>query len=92
VYATVRRYPGSDLARRLAERSDEIVRIISETPGFRAYYLLEAGDETVSVTVADDEAGADRSNEIAAGWLRENMPDAAPGAPEISAGEVLITA
>jgi hypothetical protein len=92
VHASIRTYPGSELAQKLAARKDEIVDLIRTTPGFRAYYLVDAGGTTISVTVADDEAGADESNQIAAGWLRENMPDAAPGSPEIQAGDVLITA
>jgi hypothetical protein len=64
---------------------------IRGVPGLHAYYLFRAGNDTVSVTIADDEAGARRSNEVAAAWIRENMPEAAPSSPEISAGEVVIT-
>jgi hypothetical protein len=92
MYASVRRYAGNaDLADKLAARKDEVVPLISAVAGLRGYYLIRAGDDTVSVTVCDDEAGAQESNAVAAGWLRENMPEVASSPPEISAGEVVIT-
>ena len=42
----------------------------------------------VSVTVCDDQAGAEESNAVAAGWIRENLAGASIPAPAISAGEV----
>jgi hypothetical protein len=69
----------------------EVVALISGVSGLRGYYLIRAGDDTVSVTVCDDEAGAQESNAVAAGWIRENMPEVASSPPEISAGEVVIT-
>jgi hypothetical protein len=92
MYATIRRYAGnSGLASQLAGREGDVVAVISETPGLRAYYLVSAGADTISVTVCDDESGAQKSNELAAAWIRENMPEAASSAPEVSAGEVVVT-
>jgi hypothetical protein len=92
VYATIRRYSGNaDLANQLAARKDEVIALISGVPGYRAYYLVQAGDDTISVTVCDDESGTQRSNEVAAGWIRENMPEAASSPPEVSAGEVVLS-
>jgi hypothetical protein len=91
MWATIRRYEGNpDLADRLAERADEIKSIISEAPGFVSYYLIHDGSDTVSVTVAQDKAGVDRSNEIAANWLREHA-DITSSTPHITEGEVLVT-
>ena len=92
MWATVRRYEGNpELAERLAERGDEIKAIISEAPGFVSYYLIHDGSDTVSVTVAQDKAGVDRSNEIAAGWLAEHAADVPSSNPQITEGEVLVT-
>jgi hypothetical protein len=92
MHANIRRYVGNArLADELVARQDEVKSLISGVPGFRAYYLIRAGNDTVSVTVCDDEAGTQRSNGVAASWLRENMPEIAPSPPEISAGEVVIT-
>jgi heme-degrading monooxygenase HmoA len=93
VYATVRSYAGSsELVDALVENQDEVKRIISEIDGFRAYYLLRTADGAVSVSVYDDEAGADESNRVAAAWIRENLPDVSVAAPTVSAGEVVISA
>jgi hypothetical protein len=90
MHATIRRYAGNaGLADQLAARKDEIVSVIGDVPGLRAYYLVKAGNDTISVTVCDDEAGTSRSSEVAAGWLRENMPDAASSSPEVMSGEVV---
>jgi hypothetical protein len=75
----------------LPPHEDEVKALIGGVPGLVAYYPIQSGGDTVSVTVCEDEAGAQRSNEVAAEWLRENMPDVAPSAPEIWAGEVRIT-
>jgi hypothetical protein len=89
----MRYYAGdSDLADRLAARSDEIRSVISEVPGFQAYYLVKLDDATVSITVCDDEAGTAESTRVAAEWLRENMPELAGSAPMVSSGTVTLSA
>ena len=92
MYATFRWYANSELADRLAARADDIRAAISPVAGFRAYYLVRTDGGTVSVTIADDQAGTDESNAVAAGWIRENMPDVAASPPSISGGEVVISA
>jgi hypothetical protein len=49
------------------------------------------GSDTVSITVAQDQAGVDRSNEVAAGWLREHASDIQSSPPRITEGEVRLT-
>ena len=92
MYATFRWYSDSDLADRLAARADDIRAAISPVAGLRAYYLVRTDNGTVSVTIADDRAGTEESNSVAANWLRENMPDVASSPPAISGGEVVISA
>ena len=82
MYATVRRYAGSDLATKVAE-------VMGGVAGLRAYYLIQAGGDSISVTISDDAAGGQASSEAAARWLSENMGDMGAPAPEISAGEVV---
>jgi hypothetical protein len=90
-YVTIRRYENNTaLADRLAERSDEVRGLISRVAGFRAYYLVRGADGAASITVCDDQAGADESTRIAADWLRENMPDAVSAAPQVTSGEVVV--
>jgi hypothetical protein len=92
MWASVRRYenqPG--LADALAGRSDEIKEIISQVHGFVSYYIIHDGSDTVSITVAQDKAGVDESNEIAKNWLAEHASDVPSSPPQITEGEVLIT-
>ena len=91
MYATIRNYTGGDLAGNLRSRGDEVAAVMKGVPGLRAYYLIRSGTDAISVTISDDEAGGQQSNEAAARWLRENMPDAASTPPEISAGEVVVS-
>jgi hypothetical protein len=92
VYATIRRYVGnSTFADELAARSDEVKAVIEQVDGFRAYYLVRATDGTASITVCDDQAGAEESNRRAADWIKENIPEVAAAPPEISAGEVVVS-
>jgi len=92
MYATVRVYADSpDLADALAEREDEVKQLLSGIDGFEAYYLVKTDVGAVSVSVYDTKSGADESNTVAAGWLRENLPDLAGSTPQISEGQVVVS-
>jgi hypothetical protein len=66
------------------------VPIISSAPGFVAYYLVDAGDDIgATVSVFQDQAGAEESNRMAADWVKENIASLVASAPEITAGEVV---
>ena len=91
MYATVRTYAGNrDLADALVENESEVKRIIAGIDGFKAYYLIRTADGAASVSVYENEAGAEASNKAAAAWLGENLPNLAVPAPQVSAGEVVI--
>jgi heme-degrading monooxygenase HmoA len=93
MYATVRVYADSpDLADALAARADDVKELLKGIEGFQAYYLVKTDGGAVSVSVYDNESGASESNSTAAAWLRENMPDLPGATPQISAGEVVVTA
>ncbi|HST17735.1 MAG TPA: hypothetical protein VLK36_08705 [Gaiellaceae bacterium] len=91
MYAVIRAYTGNDeLADRLAERSEDVRQLISGINGFKAYYLLKLAEGTSTVSVFEDQAGAEESNRVAAAWLAENLPDLSVAAPYVTAGEVLL--
>jgi quercetin dioxygenase-like cupin family protein len=46
--------------------------------------------EPASVSVYENEAGAEASNDAAAAWLGENLPNLAGAAPQVWAAEVVI--
>ena len=92
MYATIRSYSGSELADALATRESEIRDVIGAIDGFRAYYLIRTTDgNAVTVSVFDDQAGAEASTGAAADYVRENLADVAPGPPEVTTGEVVLS-
>jgi len=94
MYASIRRYEGiapasvDELTRRVQEG---FVPIISKQPGFVAYYAVIAGQGVVaSISVFEDQAGAEASNRAAADWVKENLADLLQNPPQITAGEVTV--
>ena len=93
MYATVRTYSsGTALADALVSRADDVESLISGIGGFKAYYLIRAPEGAVSISVYETEAGANESTSAAAGWIRDNLPGLEVPTPQISAGEVVISA
>jgi len=91
MYAVIRAYSGnSELADRLAEREEDVRQLISGINGFKAYYLLRLAEGTSTISVFEDQAGAEESTRVAAAWVAENLPDLNVAAPYVTAGEVLI--
>jgi hypothetical protein len=91
MYATIRSYSGGGLADALMEHQEEVKSVIASIDGFRSYHLVRSGEGTTSISVFDDEAGAQASTTAAANWIAENMPDASFGAPQVTTGEVVFS-
>jgi hypothetical protein len=91
MHVTIRSYSGGDLADVLVEREDEVRGVVGTIDGFRSYYALRTADGTTTISVFDDEAGAEASTKAAAGWIAENLPDASFGAPQVTTGEVAVS-
>jgi hypothetical protein len=92
MYATVRRYEGITNPREAGRRVDEsFVPLISQLPGFVAYYWVDAGGGVmISTGVFQDQASAQESNKKAADWVRQNnLTSLYPNPPQITAGEVV---
>jgi hypothetical protein len=91
MHAVVRRYSGaSALNDLLAQRSQDVEQLLSDIPGFVAYYAIRAGDELATVTVCQDQAGTQESSRRAAEWVRQNFTGGPVGAPEVTEGEAFI--
>ena len=91
MYAVIRAYTGnSDLADVLAEHEEDIRQVIGGINGFKAYYLLKLAEGTSTISVFEDQQGAEASTRTAAAWLAENLPDLNVAAPYVTAGEVLV--
>jgi hypothetical protein len=91
MYATVRRYDGvNDVREAIRDVNEGFIQIVSEIPGFAAYYFIDAGDGVmISVSVFQDRASAEESNARASDYAREKMAAVLPNPPQITAGEVV---
>ena len=92
MYTTIRSYGGGDaFTDALVENEDAIRGIIAPINGFQGYYVVRGNDGPTTISVFDDQSGADESVQAAASWIRDNLADASPGAPAITTGEVVIS-
>ena len=92
MHATIRRYDGVTNPREAGKRVNEgFVPMISQLPGFVAYYWVDAGGGVmISTSVFQDQATAQESNRKAEDWVRQNnMASVMPNPPQITAGEVV---
>ena len=91
MHAVIRAYTGnSDLADALVAHEGEVRQVIGGISGFKGYYILKLAEGTSTVSVFENEEGAEESNRAAATWLKENLPDMDVGAPYVTAGEVVL--
>jgi len=93
MYAVVRTYSGAGASRLfdvLEERKRDVEAVIREVPGLTSYTLLRSADGGVSVTVCEDQAGADQSLKVARDWIQKNAPDTGASAPAVTQGTVLV--
>lgn len=92
MHASIRRYKvdPSEMGD-IAKRVPGVTEIMAKLPGFKSYYVVRgSGDNTlVTVSVFADRAGAEKSAETAAKWVKENLSGLSIGPPEIVLGEVV---
>ena len=91
MHATIRSYAGGDLADTLVGRQDEVRGVIGSIDGFRGYYAVRTAEGTTTISLFDDQGGAEASTAAAANWIAENLPDASFGAPQVTTGEVVVS-
>jgi hypothetical protein len=66
------------------------VPIIKATPGFVSYFVLAPRQgELVSVSVFEEQRGAEESNTKAEEWVRQNLSELLPS-PEFAEGQVIV--
>jgi hypothetical protein len=91
MYVTVRRYEGvtdPSEAGRLVEEG--FIPIISEMPGFVAYYWVDAGEGVmVSTSVFEHKDAEEQSNWAAGDFVAKNLASLLPNPPQITAGELV---
>jgi len=93
MYAGIRQgkaKPGmaEELARTIKEGA---IPIISDVPGFKAYYVIYAPDDTVTaISIFDNYAGAAESNRRGLAWFEQNLTPLMIGPPTAVAGPVIV--
>jgi len=91
MYVAVRRYKvKAGSIDELAQRAQEgFVPLIRQASGFVAYYGVATGSDSLfTVSIFQDQAGADASTKLAADWVGQNLAEFMQGPPEVDAGEV----
>jgi hypothetical protein len=77
-----------ELTRRIKEG---VIPIISDVPGFKAYYVVYAPDDTVtSISIFDDYASAQESNKRALEWIEQELAPMLAGPATAVAGPVIV--
>ncbi|MBR0953860.1 antibiotic biosynthesis monooxygenase [Bradyrhizobium canariense] len=93
MYAAIRQAKAkSGSAEELARRiKDGAVPIISDVDGFRAYYVVYAGDDTVTaISIFDKFEQAEEANRRAIGWIEKNLGSLLAGDARAAAGPVIV--
>ena len=90
MYVAVRRFEGVTDSQKVTQVAKEgFVPLISEMPGFVAYYLVDAGDGvTVSTSVFEHKDAEEQSNWRAGEFVAEHLAPLLQNPPQITAGEV----
>ena len=91
MYAAVRRYEGVTDTQKVAQVAQEgFVPIISEMPGFVAWYLVDAGEGVIVTTSVFEHKDAEEQSTFRAGeFIAENLSPLMPNPPQVTAGEVV---
>ncbi|HEY6713495.1 MAG TPA: hypothetical protein VI055_14635 [Rubrobacter sp.] len=91
MYVAVRRFEGVRDSQKVAQVAQEgFVPLISEMPGFLAYYLVDAGDGvTVSTSVFEHKDAEEQSTFRAGEFVAEDLGPLSPNSPQVTAGEVV---
>ncbi len=92
MYVAVRRYEGVTDSQKVGQLVEEgFVPIISEMPGFVAYYLGDSGDGViVSTSVFEHKDAEEQSNFRAGQFVAEHLAPLIPNPPQVTAGEVSV--
>jgi hypothetical protein len=93
MYAAIRQgkaKPGmaEEVARTIKEHA---IPIISDVPGFRAYYVIYAPDNTLTaISVFDHHTGAEESNKRMLEWSEKNLAQLLTTPITAQAGTVIV--
>jgi hypothetical protein len=93
MYAVIRRYSGvAKLISALDKRQGDVRKLMSDGPGFIAYYAMRDGEALATITVCESREDAEESTRRTSAWMRDNMAGVRVTPPEAYGGEVFIHA
>jgi hypothetical protein len=93
MYASIRRTTAragstGEATRRIEE---SFVALLSRVPGLLAYYVVDTGDNNlVTVSIFEDQAGAEESRRLAVGWVKDSLASILSSPVEVVSGEVVV--
>ena len=92
MYIAMRRYEGVSDSQKVGQLVDEgFVPIISEMPGFVAFYWVDAGDGVVASTSVFEHKDAEEQSTFRAGqFVAEHLAPLLPNPPQVTAGELVV--
>jgi quinol monooxygenase YgiN len=93
MYAAIRQGKAkSGKAEELATRIKEgVIPIVSDVPGFMAYYVVYAPDDTVTaISVFNNVEAAEESNKRALAWIEQSLGPLLAGPVTAVAGPVIV--
>ena len=91
MYGVVRSYAGpgtKELFDLIVERKDEVEGLLRGVNGFVSYTLIQTDAGGATVTVCQDQAGADESIQVAHDWVAANGADLGAAPPTVTEGNV----
>ena len=94
MHATIRRYEGVDQNRTVeltSKVNETLVPKLSKLPGFKGYYLIEAGNGVFSsLNLFETPEQGMESTKFVATWIRdENLNAILPNEPKITSGKIV---
>ena len=94
MHATIRRYDGVDQNRTVeltSKVNETLVPKLSKLPGFKGYFLVEAGNGVFSsLGLFETPEQGMESTKIVATWIRdEKLETVIPNEPKITSGRVI---
>ncbi|HEX2136333.1 MAG TPA: hypothetical protein VHG30_10575 [Microvirga sp.] len=91
MYLVIRKFSKLRSVAVAARRAESgIGQILKQSPGFRGYYIFDAGGGVGgSVTLFDSREEALAANRKVMAWIQASLSDLIDGEPEITTGEVL---
>jgi hypothetical protein len=88
MHTVIRRYEGVEDTAEVARRAvEEFGPQLRDEAGFQGYWVVDAGNGILAtISVFDSEEAAIASTTAAAAYIRDQMPEMASIAPQITAG------